>query len=96
MYRNPEQAETIMDKTKDLQDLSEEIHAAVELDVGEEDYDDVLDMLDQEIANDKIQELPDGSRVKQFSDIRKQTVEKKKQKPQAEEEDDMASLLAEL
>ena len=85
-----------MDKTKDLQDLSEEIHATVELDVGEDDNEEMLDLIDQEIANDEIQKLPDGSKMKQLTEVRNKVVEKKKKAVAVDDDDDMRSMLAGL
>lgn len=80
-----------MDKVQDLKDTQEEIHSALGQDIGDEDYSDILNEIDAEIANEKAGNLPTAPKIEQMKEIRNNVMNKKKQ-----EDDDINAMLADL
>ena len=95
MCRDPDQAREIMDKTEELKDLQEEIHQEIQTDVGEDDFDDLLNQMDLEIANEKVQDLPDNPNIQKMANAR-QRVKERRQAKSNDGEEDINSMLASL
>ena len=91
-YRDPDKAQVVMDKVQDLKDTQEEIHYALGQDIGDEDFTDILDELDAEIANEKTGNLPVAPKIEQMKEARNNAKNKKNR----QEDDDMDAMLAAL
>lgn len=90
-YRDPDKAQVVMEKVQDLKEIQDEIHDNLGQDIEDEDFSDMLNELDAEIANEKAGNLPTAPKIEKMKEIRNNVKNKKKQ-----EDDDMSAMLAAL